>query len=191
MAKKAPIRDLNKINIVIIHHSATNPGAVTKEQGLARARTYDTHHSNKSYAIETDGKYGFKFISYHYMITRDGTVIQLQDIKFMRIHAGESNANAYGIGILLDGNFDVEVPSSKQISSAISLINKLNAGLGKRLPIKGHGEVGNTACPGKNMGKSTDGSGNLRTIINKTGSQKSLTGFFRLILELIRRIFVR
>ena len=179
MAQLAPIRLLKQIKYAIVHHSAVNPGAKNKQEAINRAFKYDALHGSKSYALETNGKFGFKYASYHYIIARDGSITQLQDIKFIRNHCsdnwrGEQSANKYGVAILLDGHFDIERPSDAQINSAASLIKKLNQTTGNKLIIRGHNEQSApyfpTGCPGKYMGASTNPSSKLSLIINKVNN---------------------
>ncbi len=176
MSKKAPTRELNEINFATIHHSATYPGATTEAQGKMRAQSYDNYHSSKSYALETKGEYGYKWISYHYMVTRDGSVIPLQHAKYVRNHAtdnylGSKSHNRWGLAVLLDGNFDVEKPTDAQLESASQLIAKFNHTHRKNVEIKGHKEQAissaPTNCPGKYMGISTQIRSKLRKIIKR------------------------
>jgi len=174
MATAAPTRDLKSIKYVTIHHSAVAPGSNNLEELKVRAVSHDRHHGNKDYALATKGEKGFKYISYHYMIARDGSILQVQDIKYQRYHAtdtfrGTKSHNTYGIAILLEGNFDVEETSPAQLNAAVNLIKYLQRQLNTRLEIKGHSEQAHpanpTSCPGKNMGTTADRLSKLSQIV--------------------------
>lgn len=207
MANKAPIRKLSEIKYAAIHHSSVMPGAADKAQAERRARSYDSYHASKSYAIETNGEYGFKYVSYHYLIARNGYVLKLQHPKYVRYHAtdnfrGSKSYNLWGLAILLDGNFEVETPTSAQLESAARVIANFNRANNVKLEIKGHKETSltGTDCPGKNMGLSTQSNSNLRKIIrrasilsgaisNRSGTTISFADIIRFIRKLFTRIF--
>jgi hypothetical protein len=182
MANKAPVRDVKKIKFATIHHASVMPGAADKTMAVKRAKSYDAYHGSKSYAIETNGEYGFKYISYHFLIARNGYVLKTQHPKYVRYHAtdnfrGAESHNLWGIAILLDGNFEVETPSAAQIEAAARVIANFNRQHRVRLQIKGHRETSltGTDCPGKNMGLSTQTGSRLRRIIYRA---RQLTGSF-------------
>lgn len=180
----APKRDLKKIKYFTIHHSAVNPGAKNLSELKARAKQYDQSHSYKDYdgnstndAQYTGGELGYKWILYHYMIARDGTVLPLQKPEYRRYHAGDSGRganshNEWGIAILLDGNFEIEKPSDASLVSAARIIYKHEKAYKVSTIVKGHKETAlpsaPTACPGKYMGVSSDAKSRLRYIIDLT-----------------------
>ncbi len=181
MAKKAPERVLRDIKFATIHHSSVMPGAANATEAKRRASSYDSYHGSKSYAIETKDEYGFKYISYHYLIARNGYVLKTQHPKYVRYHAtdnarGAESHNLWGIAILLDGNFEVETPSSAQLEAAARIIADFNKKNRVRLIVKGHKEtsINGTDCPGETMGLSTQSTSKLSRIIRRA---KQLTGF--------------
>lgn len=169
----AKTRSYSQITIAIIHHSAVSPVTRTRDELLRRVKAHDTYHAKKGYP-STDGKLGYPDILYHYAVGGDGSVINLQDPKWERWHAtdlykGKDSGNAWGIGILLEGNFQVDQPTQAQLESAAKIIADWNKKHGARLKVRGHGEdllpQYATSCPGKNMGKSTDPNSKMGWIV--------------------------
>lgn len=169
MAKPAPVRQIKDIKFVTIHHSAVQPGSSSIKILKSRAATYDRFHSQRPWAIYTNGVYGFKYISYHYLVARDGSVLKVQDIKYMRWHAndyykGKESHNQWGIAICLDGNFQNEKPTQKALNAVAKIIYDLEVRYKKSYIVRGHRHTySKTACPGVNMGNYRIG--NIRNII--------------------------
>lgn len=124
-------RSLNNISKVIIHHSATSSGS---------PYVYAQHH------IEENDWPG---IGYHFVIQKDGTIFQTNELTTLSYHA--TNCNSQGIGICLTGNFNVEHPNSEQINQLVSLIKYLNLTLSITLDIDPHHACKNTSCPGTHI----------------------------------------
>jgi len=128
-----PQRILEDITHIIIHHSA-----VSAKVGARKIADY--HIS----------KWGWEGIGYHFIINRNGKVLQTNRLTSISNHAG--NANPYSIGICLLGSFMGRQPNKAQIESLNLLIAHLTQGLGN-VVIKGHKEVMQTACPGNTWGQ--------------------------------------
>lgn len=124
-------RKLSAIDTAVIHHSATTSGS---------AQSYARYH------VETNNWPG---IGYHYVIDTDGTINQVNALTTVSFHV--KNNNTRSVGICLTGNYETQQPPAVQIESAILLIRYLNGLLGRKLRIKGHGELQAKACPGKNV----------------------------------------
>lgn len=124
-------RAVSAIDTVVIHHSATIDGS---------AQAYARHH------VQSNGWPG---IGYHYVIDKDGTINQTNELTTVSYHV--TNNNARSVGICLTGNYDTQTPPAVQIEAAIRLIRMLNAQLSKKLQVRGHGELQSKACPGKNV----------------------------------------
>jgi hypothetical protein len=183
LAKK---RELTDIDHAIIHHSQY-PGAAGKCELIEAAREYEKLHSERDYSGDglIDAYYTvneelpYKWISYHYLIARDGYVLPLQDAKFVRIHAHNDVINATSIAICLDGDFRSideggrdERPSVDQLLAAARIIRKWNCEHETELIIKAHGEVAIpsekgklTDCPGAHLGSAADPDSNLQNLI--------------------------
>lgn len=174
MASLAPTRKLTDIKFATIHHAGVEPGARNLKELKVHAKSYDTFHATKPDVIFTKGEFGFKFISYHFLIARDGSVLQVQDIKYMRYHAtdntrGAESHNRWGIAILIDGNFDIETVTDAQKKAAAQVIRDMQKKCKHKFVIKGHRETAipslPTNCPGKNMGYSYQKASALGQII--------------------------
>lgn len=126
-----PTRDLSATKRVVLHHTVT-PDNITPER-LAEA------------AVQR----GLPGITYHYLITGDGTIYATQPLDARISQTNRQNVNADGIGIALAGNFTNTVPTEAQMQSAAaltrSLLDRFN------LPVSsvvGAREVAQTASPG-------------------------------------------
>lgn len=129
--KKYKTRQLEKIEKIIIHHSATDTGS---------AEAYARYHVNKR---------GWPGIGYHYVIEKDGTIKQTNELDTISYHASSHNTNS--IGICLTGNFDKQTLEEKQKQSLIELIQHLNKTFKKEFPLIGHRDVASKSCPGDNI----------------------------------------
>lgn len=132
------LRKISDITHISVHHSASPMGKFT---------IYDF----AKWHIDPKGRLKAPAICYHFGIESDGTIYQVNTLDQIAWHT--INANAFSIGIELNGNFEVEQPTKEQLSSLKWLINYLKEILNKDLVVKGHKEYkGNaTACCGKNL----------------------------------------
>ncbi|WP_031301849.1 N-acetylmuramoyl-L-alanine amidase [Sphingobacterium paucimobilis] len=117
--------DLRKPNFVIIHHTAQNSVAQT-------VRTFQVPHSK---------------VSAHYVIGRDGQVIQMLNDYERAWHAGKSkwgnidDLNSVSLGIELDNNGKEPFPDA-QINSLLILLDTLKAKyLIPQLNFIGHADI--------------------------------------------------
>ena len=106
-------RLLKDIQYAIVHHDAALTGdtydEVSKYVGQAR------YHIGK----------GWKHLSYHLRIARDGGVCQTVPFEEIGYHAGNWKYNATGIGICLDGDLTKQEPTAAQLSSLRALMRYL------------------------------------------------------------------
>ena len=92
-------------------------------------------------------------IPYHFYISAQGDVAEGRELKF----AAYSNTRYQTpienhITVTLEGNFEKEQPSPKQISSLIELLSALAKEYSVSLNhIRYHAQVAETDCPGKNL----------------------------------------
>ena len=151
---------------IAVHHSAVKPGAKSLTELKSRAASYNTSHSKKEWAndIKTKAEFGYAYIEYHYMIARDGSLLQVQNEKYVLYSSGDNakgkdSFNLHGIAVLLDGNYQEEKPTDAQKQTLAKFI----ANFRKKHPgnwyVRGHKEVSITAtsCPGTNIGTSKSG----------------------------------
>lgn len=121
--------EYNKPNKLIIHHAAISK---------VSAETIHKWHLDKGY----DG------IGYHYYIKKDGTIYRGRDEKLKGAHT--INENATSIGICLEGNYEKENLSKKQIDSLVKLSSKLIIKYNIE-NVLGHRDCNKTLCPGGNV----------------------------------------
>lgn len=132
-SKRYATRVVTAIRMVVIHHSG---GASGSPEQFARQHVDDNDWPG---------------IGYHFVVDKDGTIYQTNDLTTKSYHARD--ANGYALGVCCIGNFNFEYPTEAQLSSLTVLIPYLNTLLVKKLEIVGHGSApGNqTSCPGRNM----------------------------------------
>ncbi|WP_194191837.1 peptidoglycan recognition family protein [Clostridium chrysemydis] len=88
---------------------------------------------------------GWAGIGYHFYIRKDGTIYRGRPENAVGSHAPGYNSKAFGIA--LEGNFNNQKPTEKQIQSLIDLSNYLIDKYNIK-EIKRHKDVKNTECPG-------------------------------------------
>ena len=124
-------RNLNQIDTIVVHHSATETGT---------AESYARYHVNNR---------DWAGIGYHFVIDQDGKINQTNELDTISYHA--SNWNTRSIGICLTGNYDNQILNGNNLDSLVYLIKKLKLDLKKELNIIGHRDVANKSCPGNNI----------------------------------------
>lgn len=126
---------MRKIDEIILHHSAFDASDDTYNDVR---KIYRYHRS-----------IGYKDIGYHYIIGKDGIVINGRPLSQVGAHCKGHNSRS--IGICLIGNFDNYYPSRRQVISLFNLVSDLRLKFNKNgdLLIYPHNFYGNTACPGK------------------------------------------
>lgn len=177
---------------ITIHHTVTS-AAKTAADLPALARSMENYHATMPWAEEfkTGGEFGYSYIEYDYLFAMNGEYIQVQDPKYIRIHASDSarganSHNLHGIPIAIVGNMEIDSPSQALIDGIARLCAELEKKYKVDFIIKGHKETalyadayGNlyypevtgvyyTSCPGKNMGLSTSGA--VKKIIDRTNA---------------------
>lgn len=170
----AIIRNGNPKNIAI-HHSAVNPPAMNMTELKARATAHNNYHRTKSegWNNTTPGELGYKWIRYHYMIAQDGSVLQVQDEKYVLYHSSDGATgqfNYWGIAIMLEGNYETAQPTDAMMKSLVLLIRDIEKRYNIDPMVRGHKEISaTTSCPGVNIG--TSKSGWLKNVINNVNDK--------------------
>lgn len=124
---------MRKINLIIIHCSATKEGADFNAADILR------WHLQR----------GFRDIGYHYIVRLDGTIETGRPLEEVGAHCSGYNAHSIGVcyvgGLDKDGKAkDTRTPAQK--AALVSLLKKLKAQFPKAT-IHGHREYANKACP--------------------------------------------
>ena len=145
------IRNGNPKNIAI-HHSAVRTTTGDMAELKKRAASYDAYHKDKSIGWNntTNGEFGYKYIRYHYMIARDGSLLQVQDDKYVLYHSSDGangDFNYWGIAIVFDGNYMEEKPTEAMMKTAVELIRRLQTKYNIDPMVRGHKEVAAATAP--------------------------------------------
>ena len=131
-----------------------------------RLASYEITHSKKSWAEETKtgGEYGYSYLAYHIAVAKDGHEIRTQDDKYVLYHAGDNargkdSFNLHGIGVLLDGNYETEIPTPHQKEALARIIARFERKYKVNVIVRGHKQTSltATACPGVNIGTHENG----------------------------------
>lgn len=97
---------------IIVHHTAD----MSMEPQLQKVNEY---HKSRDFPISS---LGF-FVGYHYLIEKNGDVIQTR--QYWEEGAHTIGMNMSSIGVCLAGDFDVEYPTNKQMDALGALLNGL------------------------------------------------------------------
>ncbi len=125
------LRSLAAIRRIVVHHTATRDD-VTPER-LAEAQV-------------GQGRPG---ITYHYLITGDGTIYATQALDVVPAQTGKTGINQESIGIALAGNFTTAAPQAAQLAAAANLIAWLLSRFSlTTTEVVGRRELENIASPG-------------------------------------------
>jgi hypothetical protein len=90
-------------------------------------------------------------IGYHFIIDPAGRIWEGRPVQYQGAHAG-GEANAGNVGIMLLGNFDLQMPSTRQLKTLDSFLALLMARYGlSAAHLFTHGELRPTRCPGRNL----------------------------------------
>lgn len=136
---------LSKKTVHVVHHSLTEEGS---------AEAYANYHV---------GTHGWPGIAYHFVIDKDGTINQTNDLEVSSYHVG--NSNSFSIGTVLTGDFrkGKQKPTQEQMESLYLLNKELFKEVPSLKETKGHQEMAGYSwknCPGDNWNykKVIDGS---------------------------------
>ena len=93
---------------------------------------------------------GWADIGYHYVIDVAGNVWEGRPVRYQGAHVRNNNEN--NVGVMVMGNFDLQRPSSEQLSSLQRTLAALKRHYGVSTgAIKSHQEINPTRCPGKSL----------------------------------------
>ncbi len=147
-----------QIRILVLKQKLTVPN-------LPDPKYIFVHHGAGDWDFETvnrhhKGKWGFKsslgyYIGYQYFIEYSGKVFQGRRDNEEGAHTVGSVSkyfNRNSIGICLQGNMEVEKPTTEQLNSLRELIDQKKEEYRiQNKKVLGHREVIQTACPGRNL----------------------------------------
>ncbi|HEY5885147.1 MAG TPA: peptidoglycan recognition family protein, partial [Pyrinomonadaceae bacterium] len=140
---------VHTLRYITIHHTASpQKDGVTLAKKLQNLQNFS---QNENRLDSGKNKPAWPDVPYHYYIAVDGGTAEGRDVGFV----GDTNTDYDPRGhvlIALEGNFETEQPTSKQLGSLITLVSWLSAKF--KIPgseIKGHSDYASTACPGVNL----------------------------------------
>ena len=122
-------QNLQKINKIIVHHSANDRATDTAKS------IHSAHLSN-----------GWAGMGYHFLIRADGTIEKGRPQSAVGSHC--PGANTGSIGICLSGNFDKAMPAAVQVEALIWLMARLMKSYNIAVVLP-HSAYVATACPGR------------------------------------------
>ena len=133
-------RGKNCITSIVIHHD--HHESLTPYVGSERYEGHANFHIAK----------GFRRLSYHIRISRNGHRWHCNDYGEILKHSGSPEINLSSVAVCVDGNFDEHEPSEEQAESLWKTIDELR----KEFPIENiwlHREVRPepTTCPGDKL----------------------------------------
>lgn len=125
---------------IIVHHTGTRqqPGLsiAQKMQGLQRFSQQDRPWAD---------------VPYHFYIDMSGALAEGRDLRY----AGDTNTGydtRHRVQIVLEGNFDEEIPLAAQLATLQRLVEQVRARFDIPVSaISGHLDHAATACPGVNL----------------------------------------
>ncbi|MFO7699750.1 MAG: peptidoglycan recognition family protein [Acidimicrobiia bacterium] len=122
-----------------IHHAGTTEGT----PGPPRYRAWQQFHMSR----------GWPDISYHVIVGIDGTIYEGRDPAY-RTDTNTGYDTAGHFQIVLEGNFEVEEPTTAQLDSLVRLLAWASLEYGvSPTTISGHGDHGATLCPGEDLAR--------------------------------------
>ena len=139
---------MTTIRRVTIHHSAQLSDATTERAVAREIRAIQkSHQQGRNWAD----------IGYHYIIDRGGRVWEGRPIDVQGAHAGNPQLNRGNVGIVLLGNFNLQVVNSDQKHSLRTLLYYLMGRYGvTESGIETHRELKSTECPGADLQRVVD-----------------------------------
>ena len=137
-ANKAGVCDkATSFKRITVHHTTDNDKFVKTD--IEFLRLVQKHHQKTNKWAD---------IGYHFLIGQGGNLYEGRNLKFTGAHVRGKNAGNIGIALL--GDYNEHELKPKQLETLRKLIDALREryNIPKRM-IFGHGELGETKCPGK------------------------------------------
>ncbi|HVS73319.1 MAG TPA: peptidoglycan recognition family protein [Phycisphaerae bacterium] len=136
---------MDGVSRMTVHHTA---GELSTDAWKATAGTLEAirdFHTGK----QPEDR-GWADIAYHFVVDRAGRVWQARPLAYQGAHC--QGHNEHNIGIVLLGNFEVQMPAAAQLVSLAAFIGFLRRLYGIPVgEIYTHRELRMTVCPGKNL----------------------------------------
>lgn len=129
IASKLTLRDISKIDRIILHHA---------DAKVCSAEDIHRWHLERNFAGA----------GYNFLVRKDGSIYELRDIKYVPAHA--NGFNTCSIGICFEGDFEEEQMGQAQKEVGVWLVAYLKGKHNITL-VQKHKDVNSTKCPGKNF----------------------------------------
>ncbi|MCI3325437.1 peptidoglycan recognition protein [Escherichia coli] len=123
---------------MFIHHG-TGSECFTRSSCEAIVRSYQNYHMDTN---------GWSDIGYNFIVGEDGHVYEGRGWNHIGAHTQGYNSN--GIAICVIGDFTNHVPNDAALNAVKQMIScaESNHKITATYTLKGHRDVGSTACPG-------------------------------------------
>lgn len=134
---------------ITIHHTGTRQRA--EKPITSKLKSLQNFSQSNAKLADGRNKKAWADVPYHFYIDAVGVIAEGRAVGFM----GDTNTNYDPMGhisVVLEGNFDIETPSAKQLAALVDLLKFLSA----KHAIE-HGEIdmhrtfASTICPGQNL----------------------------------------
>lgn len=139
----ATLRDnydpMGAITRITVHHTSEIPGIDHLSDRELVAKIQRNHQQHQQWAD----------IGYHYLIGRAGEVFEGRPLFAQGAHAG-GDSNKHNIGVALIGDFDQQLPDTRQLAILERLLEELRQRYHiPRDQVFGHRDFKTTVCPGQ------------------------------------------
>lgn len=146
---------LGRPRTITIHHEGAPVTRGPNTDGASAMRAVQSCHQTN---CGNPAKNPWSDVGYHYVIMPDGQIYEGR-AKYrgdeLARGAHVKNHNANNIGIMLYGNFNLQQPTSSQISSAKQLVgwlaDRYDISLSFQETLYGHRDWGGSECPGDSL----------------------------------------
>lgn len=145
---------MNKPNKIITHHTGGTDAAPLADSSNATAQDIDSWHKLRwpgfTSKIFKNEKGQFYHIGYHYVIEKNGKVVQSRGHNEEGAHCIGQNSSS--IGVCFSGNFDLTLPTKAQEEAWKALFKKINEQTGiPASSIYPHRKYASKTCHGRRI----------------------------------------
>ncbi len=136
---------MGRIAKITVHHEGNlATGLRSQAQVAKRLESIRRYHVDQK---------GWADIGYHYVIDPMGRVWEARDTSLQGAHVGGIK-NEHNLGVMVMGNFDIQSPTSDQVSTLDRfLIEQMRRYNVRLTTVYTHQELGPTECPGTRLQK--------------------------------------
>ena len=135
--------DTRTITSIVVHHTAGKP---SNNSNRVLREINRLHHRKFSKMRESRGLH----ISYHFLITPNGKILETRHLNDIGHHAGNWEVNKKSIAICLVGDFSKHRPTKKQVTSLDTLIKRIKQDHPVKMIIP-HSHSKATLCCGEHL----------------------------------------